>query len=899
MSDILVQKPQAGQVVTLAPQAEDRLVLEFNTNDALLTRAEDNLIFSFDDGSRIEMQDFYVAYTSENMPTFIIDNAVVDGQSFFAALGEELMPAAGNQSSPQGSGTGVGLEGGSLLAGVDRLGRTDQERTSSEQDNDNLAPTQSNPEGLEDDGSNDDTGSSAPAPDTTFGDGTENLSGAVISADYARVAGKEINTIELPAGTTFAGGATSFVVNTEDGRAIGTFEIVGDKLIFTQDAAFDHTGLASDFTGKVQLPLVDTDGNTGTANVDITIMDSAPDLKGSTQGVSVSDLSATVSGHFTYSKGDDVDNLIISGITVGDKTIPLTDDSMSLSEDGKTLTAYDASKNELFTLELTDNNDGTATWELSRNGKFYDDVSFEASMIDQDGDKSSTSLNIINAWGDMNYYHQHSSNEYQINDNEKMAKNPDEDYIVIANNVGANHWDSKITTQNGDDVVSIDGKILLGSSGKLNGPTGNRISATIDTNAGNDFLDVNGGGAGAIPADAAIENRYNSSHHDPVYNGIRALMDIKMGAGSDIVDVEAASNNIVLSTTDTFQKKLIVDSQYITRIDGGEDNDSINLTGQHAIVVNATHNTNFATNIIEGGTGSDAISITGSIIATGEGQARNIINGDSGEINGYNDYTAHKDTAENHDILGLTNTVDGNNINFAASNDGETLHMVLPGQTGNNVKAEISNIEEFRFGWEHDGKDWTIATDETDDYNINFANVGSNYKGSDLTIRTADGDDTITGSSNDDIIFGGGGNDVLKGGIGNDVLNGGAGDDLMIDNVFNDVDGGEGMDVLLVNVQDLIWTPENEMKDKLSEVKEKLDNGDITDTEVIVVGNVNGASTEEVFNKLDISTNKDGQIELGEGWSAGKAYNESFTEFTNKDDSVTILVETMKLDTGV
>ncbi len=128
MADILLQKPAAGQTTSLLPQSEDRLVFEFDSAEATLTRDGDNLVMSFEDGASVNLTDFYVSYTSENMPTFLIQGTEVDGESFFAALDEELMPAAGaGAGTPQGSGSSVDTIAGSLLAGIDRLGRLDQE----------------------------------------------------------------------------------------------------------------------------------------------------------------------------------------------------------------------------------------------------------------------------------------------------------------------------------------------------------------------------------------------------------------------------------------------------------------------------------------------------------------------------------------------------------------------------------------------------------------------------------------------------------------------------------------------------------------------------------------------------------------------------------------------------
>ncbi len=132
MADLKLQMPEAKQIVTLVPQADDRLVLEFDSAQAELERDNDNLVFVFNKGnadteSRIILENFYVAYTSENMPEFEIQDAIVPGEAFFAALGEDLMPAAGPAAAaPQGSGTTVGFASfGAGDNGVDSLGNAD------------------------------------------------------------------------------------------------------------------------------------------------------------------------------------------------------------------------------------------------------------------------------------------------------------------------------------------------------------------------------------------------------------------------------------------------------------------------------------------------------------------------------------------------------------------------------------------------------------------------------------------------------------------------------------------------------------------------------------------------------------------------------------------------------
>ncbi len=134
MADIQLQKPSAAQRVTITPTAEDRLVLQFETGDAVLTRTDDTLTIAFDDGSSIALADFYKAYTAENMPIFVVGDAEIDGEQFFAGLADDLMPAAGPTAGtfPTSGGTTVDTIGGTLLGGITRLNGLDQENSSAD-----------------------------------------------------------------------------------------------------------------------------------------------------------------------------------------------------------------------------------------------------------------------------------------------------------------------------------------------------------------------------------------------------------------------------------------------------------------------------------------------------------------------------------------------------------------------------------------------------------------------------------------------------------------------------------------------------------------------------------------------------------------------------------------------
>lgn len=73
MPDVRLVKPAAGisQNIVCEPQA--RFVFDFPADAATLSRSGDNLVLTFDDGSSLQLENFYTAYSSENMPSFSVE----------------------------------------------------------------------------------------------------------------------------------------------------------------------------------------------------------------------------------------------------------------------------------------------------------------------------------------------------------------------------------------------------------------------------------------------------------------------------------------------------------------------------------------------------------------------------------------------------------------------------------------------------------------------------------------------------------------------------------------------------------------------------------------------------------------------------------------------------------
>ena len=169
------------------------------------------------------------------------------------------------------------------------------------------------------------------------------------------------------------------------------------------------------------------------------------------------------------------------------------------------------------------------------------------------------------------------------------------------------------------------------------------------------------------------------------------------------------------------------------------------------------------------------------------------------------------------------------------------------------------------------------------------------------TLHGGEGDDILSGGQGDDILYGGAGSDYLYGGAGNDFLDGG--DDTAVDHLYggdgndimmyhpNDViDGGSGMDVLLVGSDNM---------DSLFQGGQ-LDSN-VTDVEVIISGeDVSNLTNMDALSNIGITVN-DSSLSLGDGWTKADDAPDGYHAYTNGDVTVTVgsdvHVDTMQAQT--
>ncbi len=429
MADIALQKPAAGQSITLTPQSEDRLVLNFDPSEATLTREGDNLTISFEDGSQLSLDNFYQAYDAETMPEFVIGDEVIPGEAFFAALDEELMPAAG-AAGAQGSGSSVDFVQGTLLDGIDRTGRLDQEYpdiiasaissgatsldeitnqarfSTTAQRNDEQKNTppidSSNPEDTDDNApsitgtdtnltSRDDSVGQGPSAsgklEFTPGDGGIHDQKVTITLEDGTEHELEFDEnnqakVETESGTiTF----TRPTEPSEDGSSTLEYE-------YEQNESADHSKAEDDtVTESFKVTITDGDGDSTTSeDIVITIVDDAPETMQDSNTITEGD--ASIGGNILDNDDMGADGGSLSSVTLPESGM----EGWSVPE------GWTASDNELAKFEsdkgsITIHPDGSYTFDYTDNSLTEgqtEDFTFNYTVTDKDGDSSSNSLTI-------------------------------------------------------------------------------------------------------------------------------------------------------------------------------------------------------------------------------------------------------------------------------------------------------------------------------------------------------------------------------------------------------------------------------------------------------------------------------------------------------------------------
>ena len=400
MADIRLAKPVAGTTQTVPSAPDGRFIFDFPADAATLTRNGDDLVLTFEDGAAIQLQGFYTTYSKEEMPSFQVDGVEISGQDFFAALDEDLMPAAGPASGSSAARGGRYNEygGSDLLDGLDHLGRLDIGFDGGTQ----LA-----------------TDTVEPSPYSEVDHGvTVTPSGVGAATEVVTVyeaglaGGSQAGEKDAP---TMAGGSLS--INAPDGVAS---IVIGGVVVF-ENGALTGKGVSTDegtlsvtgydpATGKLDfsysldrnttehvksdpdtdtqishtlvVTVTDTDGDSGSTTITVNVVDDAP--------TAVDD---TVIGEEAQAQQGVVGDVLENDKTGADG---LSNAVTSVKHGDEESMAGSALKGAYG--ELTLNADGTYTYKLDKNvdvekGKSVTET-FTYTITDADGDTSEATLTI-------------------------------------------------------------------------------------------------------------------------------------------------------------------------------------------------------------------------------------------------------------------------------------------------------------------------------------------------------------------------------------------------------------------------------------------------------------------------------------------------------------------------
>ena len=377
------------------------------------------------------------------------------------------------------------------------------------------------------------------------------------------------------------------------------------------------------------------------------------------------------------------------------------------------------------------------------------------------------------------------------------------------------------------DAASIDSD----GNGKINNSDNSAEILTVDGSSATKALTITGGGAGdaltggtandtinggggddTITIDAGGNNTVNGGAGDDTIDvdnaGTATLTyqdDIDGGAGSDTLNVAGDESDIdfmnvssVENVTVTTTGGTLTLSAYaqqagvstITVSAGAMTLNAAGMTNNLTVKTAGTNNENITT-----GTGDDTIVFTG---ATSTLAAGDVINGGAGtDTISLNNQGALTATANLANVTNVEKFVvaDADGGDTAGSENADAVGLTLTG--GSVTTATTITV------------DGSVITDSNDALTVTASGVtDTDYS---LVITGGAGADALTGGSgadtisggagNDGTLVGGGGADTIDGGTGNDTLNGGAKADTLT--------GGDGTDTFVYAVSGVTSTTDS------------------------------------------------------------------------------------------
>ena len=356
----------------------------------------------------------------------------------------------------------------------------------------------------------------------------------------------------------------------------------------------------------------------------------------------------------------------------------------------------------------------------------------------------------------------------------------------------------------GDDEADyIDGGLGDDSIKGMGGDDSLKGSGGADTIYGGDGDDVLDGGAGndMIDGGAGDDELMGGTGHNTLDGGDGDDIVVYLGAMQATVDLRSGKARVQHETPATGSGYISLEDT----ADSGTGNDTLtnieNVKGTHG---DDTIDGDDNANLLKGLDGDDRIN--------GNGGDDTIIPNRPANANGtanVSDLDAEGAVVNAVDGNDTVNGGDGNDtISYEGESAGVTVSLV-PREDDVGGATEGVDESETTLATIQGGAVDSIATvevpaEEEDGEATIVSTIENIVGGHGNDILTGDdrvnelhggaGTDTLNGGGGDDVLMGGAGTDTLNGGAGNDTLNGGN------DNVEDDLDGGEGSDMIYAGV---------------------------------------------------------------------------------------------------
>ncbi|WP_224815062.1 tandem-95 repeat protein [Hasllibacter sp. MH4015] len=610
-------------------------------------------------------------------------------------------------------------------------------------------------------------------------------------------------TIDAVENDTDADGDDLTIISATVDPAQGTVDIVDNKLEFTP---------ADDFNGVAEITYTIADGNGGTDTGLVTV-----DVAGVNDGPVANDDPIEV----------DEDDSVTFNPTDND-----TDD------DGDTLTVTDITDPANGT--LTDNGDGTYTYEPDPNFNGTDEVTYTVSdgnggtdtgtitftvnpvnddpdavddsdstdfetpvsidLLDNDTDLDGDSLTVTEATvpAEQGTLEDQGGGNYLFTPADGFEGTATVSYTISDGNGGT---DSAVhTIEVGADPTPPDGVVDGEEFGENMGPGYNDDNAPTD------------GGGDQIDGDDGNDDVIEGNGGDDTINAGQGSDTVSGGTGDDVIDGGASPDGDDLSGDegdDTVRGGGGDDT-----LDGGEGDDVLDGGADDDAITGGDGNDS-----VIGGGGNDTIDTSGSedLLDTGWPGYGPIppVDPDADPDNDKDTVFAGEgdDVVSTGDDADLIDAGTGNDTVDAGIDDdtvqGGAGEDLIIGSEGNDVLSGGGDDDTIFGG---------LETPAPDGVNLADDGFGAPFGPDPLTDNNADlidggaGNDLIFGQDDDDTITGGTGNDTIDGGVDDDEISGGQGDDSLLGDHGDDsiqgnfgddtLEGGRGNDTLEGNGDD-------------------------------------------------------------------------------------------------